>query len=57
LGLSRTSALALSERIAKDNLDKEGVMAWLKQREWENLDIPELVKTEVRRVVEKYAAN
>jgi hypothetical protein len=56
LGLSRTSALALSERIAKDDLDKVGVKNWLNQREWENLDIPELVKSEVRQILDKHSS-
>jgi hypothetical protein len=56
LGLSRTSALVLSERIARDDLDREAVLAWLVNREWETLDIPELVKAEVRQVMIRHVA-
>lgn len=50
LGLSRMSAVALYEKIARDDLSKEGCLAWVAEREsqFESLDIPAIILREVR---------
>jgi superfamily II DNA/RNA helicase len=50
LGLSRVSAVALYEKIARDDLDKEGCIAWVRERdpEFEGMDIPAIILREVR---------
>jgi superfamily II DNA/RNA helicase len=50
LGLSRMGAVALYERIARDNLDKKGCLDWLREREQllESMDIPVIIQREIR---------
>jgi len=50
LGLSRMSAVALYEKIARDDLSKEGCLAWAAEREsqLEGMDIPMIMLREVR---------
>jgi superfamily II DNA/RNA helicase len=50
LGLSRMSAVALYEKIARDDLTKEGCLAWVAEREaqFEGMDIPAIILREVR---------
>lgn len=50
LGLSRMSAVALYEKIARDDLSKEGCTAWIIERigQFQALDIPVLIIREVR---------
>jgi superfamily II DNA/RNA helicase len=50
LGLSRMSAVALYERIAQDDLSKDGCLAWVAEREsqFEGMDIPAIILREVR---------
>jgi hypothetical protein len=50
LGLSRMSAVALYEKIARDDLDKAGCMAWVAEHEsqFAGMDIPSLIVREVR---------
>jgi hypothetical protein len=50
LGLSRMSAVALYEKIARDDLSKEGCLAWVAERgsEFEGMDIPAIILREVR---------
>ncbi|MEI9974859.1 MAG: hypothetical protein WDO73_24095 [Ignavibacteriota bacterium] len=52
LGLSRTSAIALSEIIAADDLTAEKIMEWLRDNSslWRESDMPALVKKEVEAV-------
>lgn len=52
LGLSRTSALALAEIIASDSLSEEQCLEWLRTNDWENRDLPVLLKREVRIALE-----
>jgi len=52
LGLSRTSALALAEYIANDQLSEEGCLAWLRENDWRSLNLPILVKREIDNAVE-----
>jgi hypothetical protein len=50
LGLSRMGAVAFYERIARDDLSKEGCLAWSAKREsqFEGMDIPAIILREVR---------
>lgn len=50
LGLSRFSAVALYELIARDDLDKEGCLSWVAEREaqFEGMDIPAVIVREIR---------
>ncbi|QHW29196.1 DEAD/DEAH box helicase (plasmid) [Rhizobium leguminosarum bv. viciae 248] len=50
LGLSRMSAVALYEKIVRDNLDRTGCLAWFVEhdRELDGMDIPVLIIREVR---------
>jgi superfamily II DNA/RNA helicase len=51
LGLSRMSAVALYEKIARDDFGKEECVAWVAQREGqlEAMDIPTIIVREVRK--------
>jgi helicase-like protein len=50
LGLSRMSAVALYEKIARDDLSKEDCLAWVAERvaQFEGMDIPAIILREVR---------
>jgi len=50
LGLSRMSAVALYEKIARDDLTREGCLAWVAEREsrLDGMDIPTIILREVR---------
>lgn len=50
LGLSRMSAVALYEKIARDDLSKEDCLAWVAEREsqFEGMDIPTIILREIR---------
>jgi hypothetical protein len=50
LGLSRMSAVSLYEKIARDDLDKDGCTAWVREHDTQfaGMDIPELIMREVR---------
>lgn len=50
LGLSRMSAVALYEKISRDDLSKEGCIAWIVERlgQFQALDIPVIIIREVR---------
>jgi hypothetical protein len=50
LGLSRMSAVSLYEKIARDDLDKDGCTAWVHEHhtQFAGMDIPELIMREVR---------
>jgi hypothetical protein len=50
LGLSRMSAVSLYEKIARDDLDKDGCIAWVREHDTQfaGMDIPELIMREVR---------
>jgi hypothetical protein len=57
VGLSRSTAVALSEIIVADDFDEEKVVKWLidNERLWREADLPELSKTEVMKVMESIA--
>jgi hypothetical protein len=48
LGLSRVSAVALYEKIARDDLSKEDCIAWVRERDtqFEGMDIPAISQPE-----------
>lgn len=50
LGLSRASAVALYEKIARDDLSKEDCIAWVRERDtqFEGMDIPAIIIREIR---------
>ncbi|MDX3807937.1 MAG: DEAD/DEAH box helicase [Bosea sp. (in: a-proteobacteria)] len=50
LGVSRMSAVALYEKIARDDLSKEDCQAWVSEREaqFEGMDIPAIIMREIR---------
>ena len=52
LGLSRMSAVALYEKIARDDLDKEGCLAWINQHgpNFAGMDLPNLSVRETLQV-------
>ncbi len=52
LGLSRSSAVALSEFISKDNLSEEECLNWLKNSDWITADMPELIRKEISTLIE-----
>src|SRR2546430_14124700 len=52
LGLSRTSALAVSEYIAADNLSESQCVEWLRSNPWQDLELPALVKREIQSMLD-----
>lgn len=52
LGLSRTSAIAVSEYIIEDEFQSEECVEWLRSVELDTLDLPELVRVEIRKMLE-----
>ena len=55
LGLSRTSAIEVFELMMNDRMDKGATHAWLKNADPATLiNLPELVKKEITRVLERY---
>lgn len=56
IGLTRTSAIALSELIASDSLTESQVLRWLAENEevWRNFTLPVLVKKEIERVLAQH---
>ncbi|MFU1506298.1 DEAD/DEAH box helicase [Aeromonas veronii] len=53
LGLSRMSAVALYEKIAQDDLSKEGCITWISERldQFQSMDIPAIIIREVREII------
>ncbi|HZS80798.1 MAG TPA: DEAD/DEAH box helicase [Herbaspirillum sp.] len=53
IGLSRTSAIAVSDFITPDSLTEHQVLQWLVENEkiWQNFSLPILVKKEIGRVL------
>lgn len=47
IGLSRTSAIAINEYLADNELDETEVVERLKTRRWETLSLPNIVKREI----------
>jgi len=53
LGLSRSSAIAISEFITADSLQESACLDWLKENDWMAKDMPGLVKREVAEVLSR----
>jgi len=51
LGLSRTSAVELLEAMTNTEMSPAEVLAWLRDRDLETLDLPGIMKDEIRRVL------
>jgi len=51
LGLSRTSAIALSEYIAADNYDMKKCIEWIKTADIELLDLSLIIKEEIKQII------
>lgn len=47
LGLSRSTAIAISEIIADDSLNENECLNWLKENDWMTKDMPKLIKREL----------
>ena len=56
LGLSRTTAVALSEHIIDDEFDKRDCLQWLRQRDIGALGLPVLVQQEIEALLERRPA-
>ncbi|MEZ6002055.1 DEAD/DEAH box helicase [Hyphomonas sp.] len=54
LGLSRTSAIELADFLARDDLTEAQAVEVLREGTWETLDIPRLVKREIREVITRF---
>ncbi len=53
LGLSRSSAIAISEYITGDSLNEAACMQWLKENNWMAEDMPEIIKREITILLSK----
>lgn len=53
LGLSRTSAVALSEHVIDDELSTQQCLQWLRQRDLEALALPVLVQHEIEALLQR----
>ena len=51
LGLSRSTAIKLSEFAANDSLNETGALDWLQTGGWELIEMPELMKREIREAI------
>lgn len=58
IGLSRTSAIAVSELVTADSLTEPQVLRWLVNNGelWRNFSLPALVKKEIERVLDQHKA-
>lgn len=52
IGLSRTSSIEISDFYGRTDMSESEVIERLKNREWETLELPALVKREIRNVLE-----
>jgi hypothetical protein len=55
LGLSRTSAIEVFELMMNDEMDRGAALSWLRAANLPVLNLPELVKREIERVLQRYA--
>ncbi|EAT60056.1 DEAD/DEAH box helicase [Chlorobium ferrooxidans] len=53
IGLSRSSAIALSELITDDSMSEETCLTWLHENDWMTHDMPALIKREIRTVLDR----
>jgi hypothetical protein len=56
LGLSRTSAVELFEAMTNTEMSPSEVLAWLRDRDLETLDLPGIMRDEIRRVLARHAS-
>jgi len=52
IGLSRSSAIALSELISDDSMTEEACLTWLQENDWMTHDMAALIKREIRTVLD-----
>lgn len=52
IGLSRSTAIQVSELISDDSMSEADVKQWLRSRTWESASLPALVKREIAKVLE-----
>lgn len=57
IGLSRSSAIELSEFLGRSELTEEEVLSELRTNEWERLDLPRIVRREIRQTLERRLGN
>lgn len=57
LGLSRTTAIALSEYLIPDEMSPTECLAWLRSRDLQSLDLPALVRAEISALLERRRAD
>lgn len=53
LGLSRSSAIALSELISEDSLTEADCFKWLQENNWVSNDMPALIQREIKELLDK----
>lgn len=51
LGLSRTSAISISELMSVDSLTEEECVGWIKSNEWMTSDLPLIIQEEVKKIL------
>ena len=56
IGLSRSSAIELSEFLERSELTEDEVLLELCTGEWEKLDLPQIVRREIRETIERRGA-
>ena len=56
IGLSRSSAIELNEFLERSELSEEEVLRELRTGLWEKLDLPSIVRREIRETVERKLA-
>ncbi len=50
LGISRTAAIELTEFVARDNMTRDECIQWLKETQFDGLDISPIIRREIERV-------
>ena len=55
LGLSRTTAVEIFESMTNTEMSPIGALTWLREHDMETLDIPAIMKEEIRRVLARHA--
>jgi hypothetical protein len=57
LGLSRSSAVALEPNVFDDDLDRDGALAWLRNANFGDYDLPALVIAEIEAILARNSAS
>lgn len=55
LGLSRTSAVELFESMTNTEMSPQEALEWLRGRDLQTFDLPEIMKEEIRRILERHS--